>query len=147
MGELYGTHQITTIDEMAKSDEIFEAFLIDDILSHSDEEINKFCESAECEVLIEKQVLNKSAATRMSKEGDLKRRIKLCSYLIAKSNNDPLWAKLVKYQKLKKQYSQKIYDKYYAKAVKLAKVSQKEYIKKARTMQASKEEKEAAKLK
>jgi len=143
MSNLYGTTQITSVDEMAQRDEIIECLLVDDVLQGSSEDIKKFCESAEAQVLVEKQVLNKPTLIRMSKEGDYNRRVKLICYTLAKNANDPLWAKLVKFQKAKKEYSQKIYDKYCTKAARIAKASQKEYIKKAKAAQATAEEKKA----
>ena len=143
MSELYTANHLASIEEMAQSDAIFEAFLIDDLLHGSTEDLQKFCESAECEILMEKQVLNKSTVHRLSKEDDLKRRVKIICYTLAKEANDPMWTKLVKFQKLKKQYSQKIFEKYNKKALRIAKAAQKEYIKKARSMKATESEKKA----
>lgn len=143
MDQLYGTQQILSVDEAAQSDEILEAFLVDEIMQGSAEDIEKFCESAEAQILVEKQVLNKPTLIRMSKEGDYKRRVKLICYTLAKNAQDPLWAKLVKFQKLKKEYSQKIFDKYNTKAARIAKTAQKEYIKKAKTLKATPEEQKA----
>lgn len=143
MSELYSANHLASIEEMAQSDEIFEAFLIDDLMHGSTEDLQKFCESAECQILIEKQVLNKPTVHRLSKEDDLKRRVKIICYTLAKEANDPMWTKLVKFQKLKKQFSQKIFDKYNKKAVRIAKAAQKEYIKKAKGMQATESEKKA----
>ena len=143
MSNLYGASQISSIDEAAVSNEILELFLIDDVLRGTQEDIKQFCESAEAQILMEKQVLNKPTLHRLSKEDDLKSRIKLISYQLVKESNDPNWAKLVKYQGLKKKYATMILKKYNKKAEKIAKIAQKEYIKKARSAKATASEKKA----
>lgn len=143
MSELYNASHITSIDEMAQSNELLELFLIDDVLRGTDQEIKNFCESEEAQILVEKQVLNKPTLHRLSKADDLKRRQKIAAYMLASSNHDPAFAKLVKYQKLKKQYANKILQKYGSKALRLAKSSQKEYIKASRSVKATAEERKA----
>ena len=147
MSELYGTSHLTDIEEMANSDAIFEMFVVDDVLRGTQEEIQKFCESEEAKILVEKQVLNKPTLHRLSKADDLKRRVKLISYQMAKEANDPLFTKLVKYQKLKKESAQKILNKYGKRAERVAKMAQKNYIKKAKSMQATPQEKKAQQAK
>ena len=143
MSELYGTYHIDSVDEAATSDKVFGMFLIDDVLRGDAEHIKNFCESEEASILMEKQVLNKPTLHRLSKQDDLKRRIKLLSYQMAKDAGDPLWTKLVKWQKLKKETAQKILNKYGKKAERQAKIAQKEYIKRARSLQATAQEKKA----
>ena len=94
-------------------------------------------------ILVEKQVLNKPTLYRLSKEDDLRRRIKLTAYQLAKDAGDPLWTKLLKYQGLKKQFSNKILNKYAKKAERIAKIAQKNYIKNARSVKATAAEKKA----
>ncbi|MBR6289419.1 MAG: hypothetical protein IKR19_08790 [Acholeplasmatales bacterium] len=134
---LYGSTHISSLDEMANDDAILEYFIIDDVLRGNQEQVKNFCESEEAKILMEKQVLNKPTLHRLSKQDDLKRRIKLMAYQLAKINNDPLWAKLVKFQKLKKETAQKILDKYGTKAERMAKIAQKNYIQKAKKVQAT----------
>lgn len=143
MDNLYGTSHITSIEEMADSNVVMELFTIDDVLRGTTEDIQKFCESEEAQILVEKQVLNKPTLHRLSKQDDLKRRIKLIAYQMAKASNDPTWTKLVKYQKLKKEFAQKILNKYGKKAERVAKIAQKKYIKNAKSVQASASEKKA----
>lgn len=143
MSNLYGASQISSIDEAAVSNAILELFLVDDVMHGSQEEIQQFCESAEAQVLMEKQVLNKPTVVRMSKEADQARRVKLICYQLAKESGDPLWSKLVKFQAGKKKYANLIYKKYCKKAEKIAKIAQKEYIKKARSAKATASEKRA----
>lgn len=143
MSELYGTSHISSIDEVANSDKLMGLFIVDDVLRGTQNDIKNFCESEEAKILMEKQVLNKPTLHRLSKQDDLKRRVKLISYQLAKDAKDPLWDKLVKYQKLKKEYAQKILNKYGKKAERAAKIAQKNYIKKAKTLQATAAEKKA----
>lgn len=144
MGNLYGTSQITSIEEAANNDALLELYLVDDILRGSTDQIQEFCKSEEAQILVEKQVLNKPTLHRLSKQDDLKRRIKLTAYQLAKDANDPNWAKLVKYQGLKKQYANKILQKYGKKAERIAKIAQKNYIKKSRSVKATAAEQKAA---
>lgn len=143
MSELYGTTHISSVEEVANDDRLMGMFIVDDVLRGTQGDIKKFCESEEAKILVEKQVLNKPTLHRLSKQDDLKRRIKLISYQMAKDANDPLWAKLVKFQKLKKEYAQKILNKYGKKAERAAKIAQKNYIKKARSLQATAAEQKA----
>lgn len=141
---LYGTEAVQKLDDYAKSTAVYELFMLDDIINNSStQEIKEFCESQQAQILVEKQVLNKPTLHRLSKEDDLKRRIKLICYRLAKEAGDPLWTKLVKYQKLKKSTAQAILNKYGTKAERIAKVAQKEYIKKAKKMKATAEEQKA----
>jgi hypothetical protein len=143
MDNLYGTSHITSIEEMADSNVVMELFTIDDVLRGTTEDIQKFCESEEAQILVEKQVLSKPTLHRLSKQDDLKRRIKLIAYQMAKAANDPAWTKLVKSQKLKKEFAQKILNKYGKKAERVAKIAQKKYIKNAKSVQATASEKKA----
>ena len=144
MVDLYGTSHIDKINEMAESNAILELFTLDDVMRGTSEEIHKFCESEEAQILVEKQVLNKASLYRLSKKDDLTRRIKLISYQLAKNAKDPLWSKLVKYQKLKKEFAQKILTKYGRKAERIAKIAQRSYLKKSKNVQATAMEKKAA---
>ena len=133
MNNLYGTSQITSMDEMVNSEALQELFLIDDLLNGTPEQIKEFCESEEAKILVEAGKLDKRIMTKAQvRQMDLNRRIKLTAYQLAKDNKDPNWAKLVKYQGLKKQYAQKILTKYGKKAERIAKLQQKAYIKNAK---------------
>ena len=125
---LYGTGSIASIEEAAKSDSILESFFTDDLLRMKEDDLKKFCESAECKILQEKQVLKKPTMMRLSKADDERRRTKLIAYKLAKEANDPEWEKLKKFTKLRKQSINKIMKKYGNKAAKIAKIAQKNYI-------------------
>ncbi len=140
MSNLYGTSQITSIEEMANSEELQRLFLLDDILSESSEKIQEFVNSEEGAVLMEKAALDKKIVDRATvRKMDLHKRIVLTSFLMAKQAKSPDWAKLVKFTKLKKQYKNKILTKFGKKAERVAKIAQKNYIKNSK--KASKEDK------
>ena len=140
MSNLYGTSQITSIEEMANSEELQRLFLLDDILSESAESIQEFVNSEEGAVLMEKAALDKKIIDRATvRKMDLHKRIVLTAFLMAKQAKSPDWAKLVKYTKLKKMYKKRVIDKFGKKAERVAKIAQKNYIKNSR--KAKKEDK------
>ena len=125
---LYGADPLNTLESMATSDEIMEQMLIDDILSRPYDEIQEFCNSEAGKVILEKNAFAKKVVDKESqKKMDFNRRVKLMAYNLAK--DDPEFAKLKKYQALRKQSINKIMHKYGAKAEKMARMSQKEYVK------------------
>ena len=142
---LYGAKPIDNIEKIGNSREILEAYFIDDIIRMPSDDIKTFCESEEAKILVEKAVLSKPTMMRLDKKSDELRRTKLIAYQLAKNANDPSWNKLVKYQKLRKECIQKIMDKYGTKAAKIAKVAQKNYIKTASKVKATKEEEKSDK--
>lgn len=140
MAELYGTSHIASIEEAANDQELLELFLIDDVLRGTNEQIANFCESQEAAILIEQGVLKKNALVRMNTlESDFNRRVKLTAYQLAKAAKSPDFEKLVKYSRLKKEYATKILNKYGAKAARIAKIAQKNYIKKAKAAKSAAE--------
>lgn len=142
MSNLYGTEQITSIEEFANSEELQRLFLMEDILSKSSDEIRAFAESEEGSVIMEKAALDKKIVDKATvRKMDLHKRIVLTSFLMAKQAKSPDWAKLVKYTKLKKQYKNKILNKFGRKAERVAKIAQKNYIKNSRKKAASSESK------
>lgn len=143
MEQLYGTSHIASIEEAANDSALLELYLIDDVLRGTSEEITKFCESQEAAILVEQGVLKKNALVRMNTlESDFNRRVKLTAYQLAKAAKDPNFDKLVKYSRLKKEFATKILDKYGARAARIAKVAQKNYIKRAKAAKNGAEAKE-----
>lgn len=139
---LYGAKPVDySIDKIGNSNELLEAYFVDDILRQTSDDIKTFCESEEAKILQEKAVLKKPTMMRLSKADDEKRRIKLAAYQLAKEANDPEYAKLKKYTALRKQSINKIMNKYGSKATKVAKVAQKNYVKTASKVSAAKEDK------
>ena len=144
MAELYGTSHIASIEEAANDQALLELFLIDDVIRGTSEQISNFCESQEAAILVEQGVLKKNALVRMNTlESDFNRRVKLTSYQLAKAAKSPDFDKLVKYSRLKKEYATKILNKYGAKAARIAKIAQKNYIKKVHATKAAAEGKKS----
>lgn len=105
----------------------------DDISRGSEEQIHEFLESELATVLTERNVLNKKQIVKLNmREIDSKRRIKMVAYQMAKENNDPAFKKMQKYRELWKEQRAIVLKKYGKKAIKVAKVAQKEYIKAAK---------------
>ena len=133
MSNLYGTSTIASIDEMAGNEELMSLYLLDDIMQESVDAINEFCDSEEGKVIMEKVGLDRKIIDRATiRKMDLNRRIKLTAYQLARDAKSPDWVKLVKYSALKKQYATKILNKFGKKAERIAKINQKEYIKRSR---------------
>lgn len=111
---------------------LIEAFLIDDLThNYGEDAIHEFCAPGGiADALLEAKVLsNNRTAIRLNKAADAKRRMVIAAIMMAKTKKDPLYAKLVKYQLLRKQTRQKIVDKYGTKASKAAIKGQKAYVK------------------
>lgn len=147
MSTLYGTSHIASIEEAANSDALLEAYLVDDIMHGSEEQIKQFCESEEAKILVEKAVLKKPTLIRLSASADFKRRVKLTAYQLAKDAKDPAWDKLKLHVMKKKEYAAKILTKYGPKAERIAKLAQKNYIKKAKAIKATAEDNKIANAK
>lgn len=128
---LYGTEALKSTEEFATSNAVLESLYVDDLLRLESSQLKKFCESEEAKILVEKQVLKKPTLMRLSKADDERRRTKLLAYQLAKESNDPLWDKLKKYQKLRKETINAIMKKYGNKAARMSKIAQKKYIKSA----------------
>lgn len=141
---IFGTQQLTSMDEMANSNQVLEAFFVDDIMRMNSDQIKEFCESEEAKILEEKAVLKKPTLMRLSKQDDLKRRTKIIAYQLAKADNYTSWNKLVKYTALRKEAIADIMNKYGGRAEKIAKTAQKNYIKVASKTKATAKEKAAA---
>ena len=65
----------------------------------------------------------------MAKKDDFARRVMMACMQLAKDNNDPEWKKLVTWQQKKNASKAKIYKKWRAKAERVAKKSQQEFLK------------------
>ena len=139
---LYG-HEVLNEDltNEVNMDELVEMYFIDDISRMSTKQIKEFCESEQAAALQEKAVLTKPTMMRLSKQDDETRRIKLACYQLAKEAHDPNFDKMIKYRALWKKYRGIIIQKYSNKATRVARVAQKEYLKKARSGAAAQEEK------
>nr|DAG94175.1 MAG TPA: hypothetical protein [Herelleviridae sp.] len=141
---IFGTQQMVSMDEMANSNQVLEAFFTDDLIRMNSDQIKEFCESEEAKILEEKAVLKKPTLMRLSKQDDLHRRTKLIAYQLAKADNYIAWKKLVKYTALRKESIADIMKKYGPRAEKIAKTAQKNYIQVASKTKATAQDRAAA---
>lgn len=134
MSNIYGTELAgKKITDGVNVNALVEMFFYDDISRGTEAQIKEFCESDTAKALLEKGVFKKPTLVRLGQADDLKRRNKLTAFTLAKQNKDSLWTQLVENRKKEKKLIGKIMQKYGNKAEKVAKVAQKEYIKKARS--------------
>lgn len=117
------------LDEEFDMDAYLETCLFMDLMSKPAEERKAIAESEEAAVLEAKGLVGRKTFIRLSKNDDIERRTSAAAYQMAKDNNDPLWTKLVFYMNKKNEYKDKILKKYRGKAERVAKQSQKDYLK------------------
>jgi hypothetical protein len=127
-----GIYSNTAEDYEVDMNALIEAFLIDDLThNYGEDTIQEFCAPGGVgEALVEAKVLStQKTVNRISKKDDYTRRVVITCINMARQHKDPLYAKLVKYQLLRKQARKKIVEKYGSRAKKVALKAQREYIK------------------
>ena len=120
-------------EDLVNPNALLEAMIYAEASKLPQDERIAFAESEEAQLLVEKSVLNKKTLVRSSKNDDLARRVKMAAFQIAKQKKDPLWTKLVKNRVIERALIKKIVQKYNNQAVRVARKSQVEYIKAAKT--------------
>lgn len=93
------------------------------------EERKAIAESEEAAVMEAKGMIGRKTLIRLNKNDDVSRRTSAAAYQMAKDANDPLWRKLMLHMQKKNEFKAKILKKYDAKAKRIAKQSQKDYLK------------------
>lgn len=111
--------------------EIFEDCFMEDVQSLPEDVRKEYLESEEAVMLEAKRLINGKTRIRMSKSDDLARRTNLGSLAIAREKGDPEYKKFIFFRVKMKLAKKKIIAKYGSKAQKAAKLSQKQYLKKA----------------
>lgn len=128
-------------DEVKLTDEELQEYVqliaADEATRLPEDQIHMMLESGELQALQEKQVLNKKTMMRLSKADDQKRRVKLIAYKLAKDANNPHWGKMMNWREKWKTERDAILKIFGKKAEKIAKLAQKEYIKKAKKEKAA----------
>lgn len=119
----------TLIDEDFDMDAFIETCLFMELMELPEEERKAIAESEEAAVLEAKGMIGRKTFIRLSKADDVERRTSVAAYQMAKDANDPLWSKLVLFTNKKKEFKNKILKKYGHKAQRIAKQSQKDYLK------------------
>lgn len=128
--ELTPEEESALASELQNPDELFQAFLLDEIARMSDSEKAEFINSEACNLLIQEGMLAKRNIMKLTKESDLDRRIKVAALQIAKEKGDRLYDDALKFRALSKQKVATVVKKYRAQAERAAKIGQKAYIKK-----------------
>lgn len=115
--------------ELKNPYELAEAMILDELSFLTDEEKEQFAVSETCTELINEGLLKRQSVVRLTKNDDLSRRTKLAAFNLAKDRDDPLWAMLVKNRVRERALIGKIMQKYKSQAERVARQSQKTYIK------------------
>lgn len=117
------------LDEDFDMDSFNEACVYMELASLPDEERKAIAESEEAVMLEAKGKISRKTIVRLNRTDDMERRTTAAAYQLAKDANDPWWNKLVKALKLKKEAKSHIIAKFGNKAQRVAKQSQKDYLK------------------
>lgn len=117
------------LDEEFDMDAFHETCLFMELAALPEEDRKAIAESEEAAILEAKGKISRKTIIRLNKADDMERRTTAAAYQMAKDNNDPLWGKLVKALDMKKKYKGAIIKKYGSKAKRVAKQSQKDYLK------------------
>ena len=117
------------LDEEFDMDAYNETCLFMELASLPYETRKAVVESEEAAVLEAKGLIGRKTLIRLNKNDDVNRRTSAAAYQMAKDANDPLWKKLMFHMGKKNEYKEKILKKYNAKAVRVAKKSQKDFMK------------------
>lgn len=117
------------VDEDFDMDSFNETCIYMELASLPEEQRKAIAESEEAVVLEAKGKLNRKTIVRLNRADDMERRTTAAAYQLAKDANDPWWRKLVKALTLKKEAKSHIIKKYGSKGQRIAKQSQKDYLK------------------
>ena len=117
------------MNEEFNMDAYNETCLFMELASLPYEDRKAIVESEEAAVLEAKGLIGRKTLIRLNKNDDVSRRTSAAAYQMAKDANDPLWKKLMFHMGKKNEYKEKILKKYNAKATRVAKKSQKDFMK------------------
>lgn len=115
------------LDEATK-DALFEQFIIEEVSTFTDREREEFLESELCDALVEAGRMRRNTIVFLSGKDDLARRTKMASLTLAKQRNDPLISKIKALRIKERKYISQIMKKYGGKGNRIAKKSQKDWI-------------------
>lgn len=129
---LFSTGRVeVTIENSFKNPEEFEQLIIaDEVYNMSQEQLQEFCKPGGLgEQLVTEGKLKNRTLVRLSKKDDLARRKKMACYKLAKEANSQAWKKFEFHRREALKYENQMYKQYGAKAERLAKEGQREYLK------------------
>lgn len=105
-----------------------ESFILDEVMNLSESDRQRFLKSEEASILEAKGLIGRKTIVRLNKLDDITRRKKMAAFQLAKEHDDILWKKLVLNRVKERQLIKAIVKKFGPKAERVAKVSQKEYL-------------------
>lgn len=117
------------IDESFDMDAFNETCVFIELASLPYEIRKAIVESEEAAIMEAKGMIGRKTLIRLNKNDDVNRRTSAAAYQMAKDSNDPLWRKLMFHMNKKNEFKDKILKKYNSKAIRVAKKSQKDYLK------------------
>lgn len=116
------------LDENFDMDSYLETCLYMELATLPYEDRKAIAESEEAAVLEAKGLIGRKTFIRLNKNDDVERRTSAAAYQMAKDANDPLWTKLTFHLAKKKEFKNKILKKYGPRAIRVAKQSQKDFL-------------------
>ena len=128
-GQINKPENVVFEQELAGAAELQEAYIYDELSRLSDEKRKEFLESEQCKSMQEAGLIGRKTLVRLSKSDDMERRITMAAMQLAKDHNDVLWDKLAANRVRERDLLNKITTKYGAKAQRIARMGQKEYLK------------------
>ena len=117
------------LDEEFDMDSFNEACVYMELAQLPDDVRKAVVESEEAAILEAKGKISRKTIVRLNRVDDMQRRTTAAAYQIAKDKNDQDWVKRVKALEMKKKYKARILKKFGAKGQRVAKQSQKDYLK------------------
>ena len=125
----YDNENTSYFDEGFDIDAYNETCLFMELMALPEEQRKAIAESEEAAILEAKGKISRKTIVRLNKQDDLDRRTSAAAYQMAKDANDPLWGKLMLHMSKKNEFKKKILKKYAPKATRVAKKSQKDFLK------------------
>ena len=128
-----GVNKFESIEEAAEGMDLApleEAYIYDELSHLTDENKKAFLQSEECKAMEEKALIGRKTLVRLDKNDDLTRRTKMAAFEMAKQKGDVLWDKLALNRVKERDLISKIMKKYGSKAQRIARVGQREHLKK-----------------
>lgn len=114
---------------------VFEDCFMEDVMTLPQAIKEEYLDSSEAAILEAKRLINGKTRIRMNKLDDLERRTVLGSIQLAKKKNDPLFSKFTLYRAKEKLMKKKMVQKYGSRSQRIAKISQKKYLKRTPSLQ------------
>lgn len=133
--QFLGENTQVITEELHDWDAFQEGCIYLEAMNLSADERRELVESPEFLALEAKGLIGKRTIVKLKASDDLERRETMAAFQLAKEANDPLWDKLSLNRVKERELIGKIQTKYRPRAARVAKVGQKEYIKRIKSGQ------------